>query len=256
LSIAMILAMAAAAATLTACGGSEPSPPGADETVVDTHQVPTVGAQAAPVDQATRDLAAAAVLRAADFGPGFTEVTAASEWTPEEGSCAFETGGPESRLGDGAVLDGPTVQVAGQDAFADSRAYAFPTDSDAMAWISIAAGKAWSDCIVGEQQEIQADSGSDDARLSIESLAFGVPGDDGFKEHLRILGRDREQDVVLDISVKAYRYGNVVILDTTRCSTSDEVALQLDSGEQAALEAAHNRVMALDPSAATGMPRG
>jgi hypothetical protein len=259
---ALTVAVAATLA-ITACGGDEKSTDDADATTSTAESTTTSTAAeetgpddtVAPADEATRDLAAAAVLQTPDFGDGFTETTPSSEWTPTEDSCAYQEGGPEELLGAGATMNGPTVQLNDQAAYAYSRAYVFPTEADAVAWVGIAATDAWSDCLLESYQELQDDEGTD-VQMSAETREDELLGQDGFEAFARFFGRDGSDQVVLDVVKQVYRLGNVVIVTTTEDAVMGNAGRQLDDGRYAALSAAWDRVNATSSGGAPASSGG
>lgn len=262
-----VLAIALAAmVSVSACGGDdgdEKSSDASDDTTSTTAEAAssTTAEEAgtdgtvAPADQATRDLAAAATLQTADFGTGFTETTPSSEWTPTEDSCTYQEGGPEEQLGAGAVVNGPTVQLTDQAAYAYSRAYVFPTEADAVAWVGIAATDAWSDCLVQDYQEFQDEQGAD-VEMTVETRENELLGQDGFEAFANLYGRDGSDQVVLDVLKEVYRLGNVVIVTTTEDAVMGDAGRQLDDGHYAALSAAWDRVNAMSSDGAPATTGG
>lgn len=152
-------------------------------------------------------------------------------------------------------MNGPTVQLNDQAAYAYSRAYVFPTEADAVAWVGIAATDAWSDCLLESYQELQDDEGTD-VQMSAETREDELLGQDGFEAFARFFGRDGSDQVVLDVVKQVYRLGNVVIVTTTEDAVMGNAGRQLDDGRYAALSAAWDRVNATSSGGAPASSGG
>lgn len=245
-------AMAVAMAPLVSCGGGEDdSADTKDESPAEsttsesttTESTTTTAAPRGEADRVSKDLANAGALQTADFGDGWTEYSAGERWTPSEESCNFvEGGGPEEGLLDGAVVTGPTVQLGEQASYVSSRAYAFPTEADAVAWVEIAKGDEWANCWLEYFQ--QAYFPDDEATMRVDTRDNEALGQDGFEAVATFVGENDEGEATIFTTKGVFRLGRTVIVANTEDAVLGENQPLYD-GQQAALSAAYDRVNAL-----------
>ena len=225
--------------SLAACGGDDDDTAEPESTTAES--TTTTAAQLEQADQATVDLASAAVLQAGDFPEGWTQVSEAEQWTPNDESCgAVDGGGPEDTLVAGAAVNGPSMQLGEQPGFVSSRSYVFPTEADAIAWVDIAKSDAWGECERSRMEKAYYPDGG--GQLSIVRRDNEALGQSGFEAYLQLTSEDR---VSANVTFSIYRLGRTVIRTGIEDGGTGEDFQTLVDAEYSALTPAYDRVNAL-----------
>lgn len=231
-ALAVALSAVLAAGCTDATGGRASS---ADDAVAST--ITTSAPHGPPADDATRSLATAAVLRSEDFDSRWSEVVPAQTWEPSDDPCTEQ----QPSLPEGSVREGPVVRLGVLPAFVSSRAYVFPSEAEAQEWVEVTGTDAWSACVLAGYQRTQDDNATG-VQMSVEGSPGTTPPSEELGGTTRLLGRDDEGRVVVEVVQEVRRSGRVVVLVTSETSLPSELTEVLSADRRTATAAAGTRL--------------
>ncbi|MCU1352071.1 MAG: hypothetical protein JWM05_1280 [Acidimicrobiales bacterium] len=199
----------------------------------------------APADPATRALADAGTIKAGDLGPGWVEYSKAKDRPVEPASCSNKAGGPETRLGPGALRQGATFQLGKAKGWLGAITYAFDSEASAVAWITAIKTPAWAEC---QRKQFEAFQQKSNKKLTVTIATLTSPsvGQVGFERYASFGTRDASKQVVAYTNFSFYRIGRLAIrlgVDVGSMSAAESKAF--DAGMSKAIAAAYARVQAL-----------
>ena len=235
---------AAAAPAGSPSPGAGPSPgasPGADP-----EPTSTATPQPPRADAITREVAAAGVLRAGDFGSGWKVDTPPRPYSfdPEQ-SCSYQEGGPESLLERGAVRQGPTMRLQGSKGYAGSAAFVFPDAEAAKTWIAVVDTIEWVRCRRNQLQEFQ-DQRDEPVTVRIQTRESPGLGRGGFASFASFANVTADGSTESLAEIRFYRLGRVVIRVGLDLGVMTDRQLEVfGDGIDSALRASYARVDAL-----------
>lgn len=198
-----------------------------------------------PIDPEDEALAKAGTLTADAFAAPWTVHTEGKAAPVSTDSCSYRPDGAVTMLTNGAVQNGPTMQLGDTNAFLHSSSLAFPDETLAMEHVAILNSDVWATCYAAEIQKFQADNGFDKvvsvARRDDPSLNQG-----GFESFAEFDIASPEGVLERVILVSVFRYGREVIIETQEYGgLSDADSQKFFDDSYAALLAAYDRVVAL-----------
>lgn len=245
----VLVAVLAAGFLISGCGGSQ-DPANAPEVAASTPEPEVTEPSPEPTpteleaDKKTQKLAAAGILRAEDFGPGWKEYSEGSIPSPEEWetTCVHSAGGLPDDLETGALQTGPTMELKKGTAFSTSFSYALPSVRAARRLIDAVNSKEWVECKRQELLEFLEGQDLAKTKVVVDPMKNQALGQSGFESQTVFLYKDKgEVTAVNDLSF--YRLGRVVILVNDELGYNKDAQREaFDAGVYRALTKAYARV--------------
>lgn len=210
--VSVIAAVAALVVFAPACGGDDNSK-NSDRSSTTRSDAPTTTAARNKADAATVDLATTATVLAADYPEGWKVQTEAAARPVSDNHCEYTKAGPYASLADGAVQNGPTMQLGDNPAFVTSRVFVFPDDAAASAFVTTLNAPAWEKCQLGVLNDFQKKQRTKQESQTETREAEGL-GTDRFESYalIRYFDPAAPDDTVGTYESSGFRFGRVVIM--------------------------------------------
>lgn len=208
----MIVALAALIAFAPACGGDDESN-SSDRPSTTRSGASTTTAERNKADTATAELAKTAAILATDYPEGWKVQTEAATRPVSDNHCEYTEDGPYASLPDGAVQNGPTMQLGDDPGFVTSRVFVFPDDAAASAFITTLNTPAWETCQLKALNDFQKKQSTEqEARMQTRE-AEGL-GTDRFESYaqIRFVDPAAPDDTTGTYEASTFRFGRVVIM--------------------------------------------
>ena len=242
-----LVAVGAVAALTSACGGG-----GSDgDSSSSSERSSTTTTSRPAADAATTALAKDATLLAADYPAGWKVQTEAKTREVSKNQCEYTEGGAYAALGDGAGQTGPIMQLGDEPGFVSSRAWVFPTEAAATAFVATLDAKAWETCQVDALNDFQKKQETT-ARASIETREADELGQNHFESFaaIKLVDPAKPDETVGTCVVSVFRWGRVVTMVISEQQyLSPAVQTTFDSQSYEALSKQFARI---DAATATG----
>ena len=232
------------AATSTTAGAADSTAAKEPPTDPPVTSVPasTAAAETRPFNPDDQAAATAATLQAVDFPATWVVYAAGSPGTIGEGSCSYRPDGAVTLLTNGAVQDGPTMQLGDSGAFVSSFGVAFPEEHLAVDYISVVNTAEWASCRVTALQQFQQDNGSDSV-VELTSRTTPSLNQGGLESYAEFDLKSTDGTLQRVVQQSFYRLGRIVIGSTSEYGPLSEIQSdQVSADPFAALSKAYERV--------------
>jgi hypothetical protein len=206
-----LVAVGAVVALTSACGGggSDDSSSSADS----SSKSSTTTTSRPAADAATTALAKDATLLATDYPAGWKVQTEAKTREVSEEHCEYTEGGAYASLADGAGQTGPIMQLGEEPAFVSSRAWVFPDEAAATAFVATINSKDWETCQIDALNDFQKKQKTT-AKASLVSRESPELGQNHFESFAEIKLADpaKPDETIGNYVVSVFRWGRVVTM--------------------------------------------
>jgi hypothetical protein len=241
------LTVGALALLAPACGGSDDS--SSSDSGSDRSSTTTTSRPAA--DAATTALAKDATVLAADYPSGWKVQTEAETREVSEDHCEYTEGGAYASLPDGAGQSGPIMQLGEEPGFVSSRAWVFPDEAAATAFVATINEDAWAACQVDALNDFQKKQKTT-AQASLDTREASELGQNHFESFaaIKLVDPKKPDETIGSYVVSVFRWGRVVTMTITEQQFLSP-AVQKVFDDQA-YEALSKQFARVDAATATG----